>query len=49
LANPKQSGLLDAIKILKDEKQIAFCHFEAKDVVRHNLVQRIVRAYDKAE
>lgn len=49
LANPKQSGLLDAIKILKDEKQIAFCNFEAKDVVRHSLVQCIVRAYDKAE
>jgi len=49
LANPKQSGLLDAMKILNDEKRISFCNFEAKDVVRHSLVQRIVRAYDNAE
>ncbi|MGE4570289.1 MAG: PhoH family protein, partial [Gammaproteobacteria bacterium] len=46
LANPMQSGLLDAMKILQGEKQIAFCNFEAKDVVRHSLVQSIVRAYD---
>jgi phosphate starvation-inducible PhoH-like protein len=44
-----QSGLLDAMKILQGEKQIAFCNFEAKDVVRHSLVQSIVRAYDNAE
>jgi len=49
LVNPKQSGLLDAVKILKGEKQIAFCNFEAKDVVRHSLVQRIVKAYDQAK
>ena len=49
LANPMQSGLLDAMKILQGEKQIAFCNFEAKDVVRHSLVQSIVRAYDNAE
>lgn len=49
LASPKQSGLLDAMKILKGEKQIAFCNFEAKDVVRHGLVQRIVKVYDKAQ
>ena len=49
LVNPKQSGLLDAVKILKGEKQITFCNFEAKDVVRHSLVQRIVKAYDQAK
>lgn len=47
LANPKQSGLIHAAKVLVDEKKISFCHFETKDVVRHNLVQRIVSAYDK--
>ncbi|WXT99686.1 MAG: PhoH-like protein [Catillopecten margaritatus gill symbiont] len=49
LANPKQSGLIHAAKVLKDEKKISFCNFETKDVVRHNLVQRIVSAYDKFE
>ncbi len=49
LANPKQSGLIHAAKVLADEKKISFCHFETKDVVRHNLVQRIVSAYDKFE
>lgn len=49
LANPKQSGLIHAAKILANEKKISFCHFEIKDVVRHNLVQRIISAYDKNE
>ena len=48
LPNPKQSGLTDAIKILKDIEQIAFCNFDAQDVVRHQLVKNIVRAYDNA-
>ncbi|SFV86837.1 Phosphate starvation-inducible protein PhoH, predicted ATPase [hydrothermal vent metagenome] len=49
LANPKQSGLIHATKVLANEDKISFCHFETKDVVRHNLVQRIVSAYDKFE
>jgi len=48
LPNPSQSGLTDAIKILKDIEQIAFCNFDAQDVVRHQLVKNIVRAYDNA-
>ena len=48
LPNPKQSGLTDAIKILKDIEQIAFCNFDVQDVVRHQLVKNIVRAYDNA-
>ena len=48
LPNPKQSGLTDAIKILKDIEQSAFCNFDAQDVVRHQLVKNIVRAYDNA-
>ncbi len=46
LTKSNQSGLVHAIEVLADEKQIAFCHFESKDVVRHKLVQRIVLAYE---
>src|SRR5579862_2919736 len=46
LPNPKKSGLLDALNILDGVEGIRFCHFEDVDVVRHHLVQRIVRAYD---
>ena len=46
LPNPKKSGLLEALKVLDGVEGIKFCHFEDVDVVRHHLVQRIVRAYD---
>jgi len=46
LPNPRKSGLLDAINILDGVEGIQFCHFEDSDVVRHALVQRIVRAYE---
>ena len=46
LANPSQSGLLDATNILKDMKEIAFCEFYSQDVVRNQLVKLIVDAYD---
>ena len=46
LPNPRKSGLVDAINVLDGVEGIAFCHFEDGDVVRHALVQRIVRAYD---
>ncbi len=46
LPNPKKSGLLDALNVLSGVEGIRFCHFEDVDVVRHQLVQRIVRAYD---
>ncbi len=46
LPNPKKSGLLDALNVLNGVEGIRFCHFEDTDVVRHHLVQRIVRAYD---
>jgi phosphate starvation-inducible PhoH-like protein len=49
LYKPNQSGLLHAIKVLKNEHKISFCHFESKDVVRHKLVQRIVLAYEEFE
>ncbi|HXE04763.1 MAG TPA: PhoH family protein [Bryobacteraceae bacterium] len=49
LPNPRKSGLLDAINILGGVEGIRFCHFEDGDVVRHPLVQRIVRAYESAK
>ncbi len=49
LPNPRKSGLVDAINILDGVEGIAFCHFEECDVVRHPLVQRVVRAYDSAK
>jgi phosphate starvation-inducible protein PhoH and related proteins len=49
LPNPRKSGLVDAINVLEGVEGIKFCHFEDSDVVRHQLVQRIVRAYDAAK
>ena len=46
LPNPRKSGLLEAIEVLKGVDGITFCHFEDGDVVRHQLVQRIIRAYE---
>lgn len=40
-----QSGLRHVMKVLHDVKGISFTHFDARDVVRHPLVQRIVEAY----
>jgi phosphate starvation-inducible protein PhoH and related proteins len=47
LPNARRSGLLEAIDILKSVNGLAFVHFDESDVVRHHLVQRIVRAYDE--
>ncbi|MFC4727875.1 PhoH family protein [Coralloluteibacterium thermophilus] len=41
-----KSGLRDALEVLKDVEGISFTLFNARDVVRHPLVARIVRAYD---
>jgi phosphate starvation-inducible PhoH-like protein len=49
LPNPRKSGLVDAINVLDGVEGITFCHFEDGDVVRHALVQRIVRAYESAK
>jgi phosphate starvation-inducible protein PhoH and related proteins len=43
----KKSGLLNAIDVLNGVEGIAFVYFNEKDVVRHRLVQRIVKAYDR--
>jgi phosphate starvation-inducible PhoH-like protein len=47
LPNTKRSGLLEAMDILGAVNGIAFIRFDESDVVRHHLVQRIVRAYDE--
>jgi phosphate starvation-inducible PhoH-like protein len=46
LPNPRKSGLIEAMNILEGVDGIRFVHFEDGDVVRHHLVQRIIRAYD---
>jgi phosphate starvation-inducible PhoH-like protein len=47
LPNARRSGLLEAIEVLKNVDGLSFVHFDESDVVRHHLVQRIVRAYDE--
>ena len=49
LPQPKKSGVLHAIKILSSIKEISFIYFNEKDVVRHPLVQKIIKAYEKAK
>jgi phosphate starvation-inducible PhoH-like protein len=46
LVNQNDSGLSHAIRILDGVKGVAVARFEASDVVRHPLVERIVKAYD---
>mgnify|MGYP000491605064 CR=1 FL=1 len=45
----KTSGLRDAVDVLHEVDGVSFTFFNAHDVVRHDLVQRIVRAYDRRE
>jgi phosphate starvation-inducible PhoH-like protein len=47
LPSGRRSGLLNAIDVLTGVEGIAFVNFDEKDVVRHVLVQRIVKAYDR--
>jgi len=47
LPSKNKSGLIDAIDNLKKIKDISFVYLTEKDVVRHPLVQKIVKAYDK--
>jgi phosphate starvation-inducible PhoH-like protein len=42
----KISGLVEAISVLSGTEGIAFCYFDEKDVVRHRLVQSIIKAYE---
>jgi phosphate starvation-inducible protein PhoH and related proteins len=47
LPSGRKSGLLNAIEVLRGVEGISFVRFDERDVVRHVLVQRIVRAYDR--
>ena len=47
LPNARRSGLLEAIEILRNVEGLNFVYFDESDVVRHHLVQRIIRAYDE--
>ncbi len=49
LPDGKRSGLVEVIKILKNVDDIKTVKFSDKDVVRHKLVQDIIKAYDKYE
>ncbi len=49
LPDGKKSGLVEVIKILKNVDDIKTVKFSEKDVVRHKLVQDIIKAYDKYE
>jgi len=46
LPNANRSGLIEAVEVLRNVEGIRFCHFDEGDVVRHHLVQRIIRAYE---
>ena len=47
LPDGKRSGLKEAVQVLKNIDDIAIIKFNEKDVVRHRLVQQIIKAYDK--
>ncbi len=47
LPNPKNSGLIQGMRILKNIDRISMIEFNKKDIVRHRLVQDIVEAYEK--
>ena len=49
LPDGKRSGLRDVLKILKNVDDIAQIRFNERDVVRHKLVQEIIKAYEKNE
>ncbi|MBI4028453.1 MAG: PhoH family protein [Verrucomicrobia bacterium] len=47
LPSNKRSGLVEAERVLKDVLEAVFCHLDETDVVRHFLVQKIIRAYQE--
>jgi len=47
LPSGKRSGLIDAVDVLRGVEGISFVYFDDRDVVRHSLVQRIVKAYER--
>jgi len=49
LPKKSSSGLVHVAKVLKNVEDIGIVHFDHRDVVRHRLVQRIIKAYEKYE
>jgi phosphate starvation-inducible PhoH-like protein len=49
LPDARRSGLMEAERILRGVNGIGFCYFSDVDVVRHPLVQEVIRAYDRAK
>jgi phosphate starvation-inducible protein PhoH and related proteins len=49
LPNPESSGLIDAAHVLERVPGIGWIHFDERDIVRHDLVQRVVEAYAEGE
>jgi len=49
LPDGKKSGLKDVTGVLKNIEDISFCYLTEKDVVRHRLVQQIIKAYEKRD
>jgi phosphate starvation-inducible PhoH-like protein len=49
LPDSRKSGLIDALRILKNIDDICITRFSEKDVVRHKLVQDIIRAYERSD
>src|SRR5690606_9023685 len=49
LPKTQPSGLMQATEILKNVKGIGFIHFDGRDVIRHQLVKRIIEAYHMEE
>jgi phosphate starvation-inducible PhoH-like protein len=47
LPQGKKSGLIEALEVCEKIEGIGVLHFGEKDVVRHNLVQQIIRAYEE--
>ena len=47
LPRGKKSGLVEAIRVLKNVQDIDFCYLKDVDVVRHELVKKIINAYDQ--
>ena len=49
LPNERRSGLVEAIDVVGNIEGISFIYFDERDVVRHNLVQQIIKAYDECK
>jgi phosphate starvation-inducible protein PhoH and related proteins len=49
LPNGRRSGLMEAVEVVSRVEGISFIYFTERDVVRHSLVQRIIRAYEEFE